>query len=121
LPAALPPHVRDRHHTIVRCCARAAPGPLATRRARLAGLLAAFALLAACALASLAFGSLAVPFAEVIRAFTAYDGSDAHAIVRDLRVPRTELGIPRCSCSTPRRSTSSASGSSARSLAATPA
>ena len=26
-------------------------------------------------------------------AFTAYDGSDAHAIVRDLRVPRTELGL----------------------------
>ena len=26
-------------------------------------------------------------------AFTAYDGSDAHAIVRELRVPRTELGL----------------------------
>ena len=30
---------------------------------------------------------------EVVAAFTAYDGSDAHAIVRDLRVPRTELGL----------------------------
>jgi iron complex transport system permease protein len=66
---------------------------LATRRTRLAGLIGLLALLALCALASLAFGSLAVPFAEVIRAFTAYDGSDAHAVVRDLRVPRTELGI----------------------------
>ena len=44
-------------------------------------------------LASLAIGSRDVPLAEVIRAFTAYDGSDAHAIVRDLRVPRTALGL----------------------------
>lgn len=28
-----------------------------------------------------------------MRAFTAYDGSDAHAVIRDLRVPRTELGL----------------------------
>jgi len=49
--------------------------------------------LALCALASLSVGSLAVPFSEVVRAFTAYDGSAAHAIVRDLRVPRTELGL----------------------------
>jgi iron complex transport system permease protein len=66
---------------------------LATRRARVAGLIAAVVLLALCALASLAFGSLAVPFGEVVRAFTTDDGSDAHAIVRDLRVPRTELGL----------------------------
>jgi iron complex transport system permease protein len=66
---------------------------LPTRRARLAGLVAALVLLGLCCLCSLALGSLAIPFAEVIRAFTAYDGSDAHAIVRDLRVPRTELGL----------------------------
>jgi iron complex transport system permease protein len=67
--------------------------PLATRRAKSAGLAAAVVLAAACAVASLAFGSLAVPFADVVRAFTADDGSDAAAIVRDLRVPRTELGL----------------------------
>jgi len=67
--------------------------PLATRRAKAAGLAGAVAVLALCALASLSVGSLAVPFSEVVRAFTAYDGSDAHAIVRDLRVPRTELGL----------------------------
>ncbi|MDA0180471.1 iron ABC transporter permease [Solirubrobacter phytolaccae] len=50
-------------------------------------------MLAFSVLASLAIGSKSVPFAEVIRAFTAYDGSDAHAIVRDLRVPRTEVGL----------------------------
>ena len=66
--------------------------PLATRRARAAGLAGAVAR-RVCALASLSVGSLAVPFSEVVRAFAAYDGSDAHAIVRDLRVPRTELGL----------------------------
>jgi iron complex transport system permease protein len=66
---------------------------LPTRRARLAGLAAALVLLALCCLCSLALGSLAIPLSEVIRAFTHYDGSDAHAIVRDLRVPRTELGL----------------------------
>jgi iron complex transport system permease protein len=50
-------------------------------------------LLAACVVASIAIGSRSVPLDEVVRAFTAYDGSDAHAIVRELRVPRTELGL----------------------------
>jgi iron complex transport system permease protein len=66
---------------------------LATRRARMAGLVASVVLLGCCGVASLSIGSLSVPFADVIDAFTDFDGSDAHAIVRDLRVPRTELGI----------------------------
>jgi iron complex transport system permease protein len=80
----------------VRSCAPARPPRtvvLPTRRARLAGLVAALVLLALCCVCSLALGSLAIPLAEVIRAFTHHDGSDAHAIVRDLRVPRTELGL----------------------------
>jgi iron complex transport system permease protein len=66
---------------------------LPTRSARLGGLLGASALLALCALASLAIGSRSIALGDVVRAFTAYDGSDAAAIVRDLRVPRTELGL----------------------------
>src|SRR5262245_16958777 len=66
---------------------------LLTHRARAAGLAAAAALLAVCALASLAIGSRPVAPADVLHAFTDYDGSDAQAIVRDLRVPRTELGL----------------------------
>ena len=66
---------------------------LSTHASRLAGLGGCTGLLALCVLASLAIGSRDLPFGEVIRAFTAYDGSDAHAIVRDLRVPRTGLGI----------------------------
>ena len=63
------------------------------RTSRAALLVACGVLLAVCAAASLAIGSRSVPPAEVVRAFTAYDGSDAHAIVRGLRAPRTALGL----------------------------
>jgi iron complex transport system permease protein len=66
---------------------------LADRRARVLGLVVTVALVAACAVASLAVGALDVPPVEVIRAFTAFDGSDAHVVVRELRLPRTELGL----------------------------
>jgi iron complex transport system permease protein len=67
------------------------PNSPAARRA--AGLLACLALLALCVLASIAIGSRATSFGEVLPAFSAYDGSDEHVIVRELRVPRTELGL----------------------------
>jgi iron complex transport system permease protein len=57
------------------------------------GLVAAVGALAACAIASLAIGSLAIPPGEVVAALLRPDGSDAHAIVTELRVPRTELGL----------------------------
>jgi len=60
---------------------------------RWAGLLLGVGVLAACVVASLAVGSRSTSLGEVLGAFTAYDGSDAHAIVRELRVPRTELGL----------------------------
>ncbi|MDX6742334.1 FecCD family ABC transporter permease [Actinocorallia sp. A-T 12471] len=53
---------------------------------------AAVLLLAACA-ASLAVGAQHVPPGEVVRAFTGYTGSDAHLIVRDIRLPRTVLAV----------------------------
>jgi iron complex transport system permease protein len=71
----------------------AAVAPLSTRRARIAGLCGALGAVALGVVGSLCLGSLAIPLREVIDAFVAYDGSDAHAIVRDLRVPRTELGL----------------------------
>ena len=60
---------------------------------RAAGLAVAVAALAACVLASLAVGSLDIPLGEVVAAFTAFEDTDAHVIVRELRVPRTEVGL----------------------------
>jgi iron complex transport system permease protein len=50
------------------------------------------ALVLAC-VASIAVGAETVPPAEVIRALFAFDASDQHLIVREVRVPRTVLGI----------------------------
>lgn len=66
---------------------------LASQRARAVGLAAALAALLGCVLASLAIGSLTIPVGEVITALTAFDNSDAHVIVTELRVPRTEIGL----------------------------
>jgi iron complex transport system permease protein len=63
------------------------------RDPRPVGLFLCTAVLLACVVASLAIGSRTTPLGEVVQAFSAYDGSDAHAIVRELRVPRTELGL----------------------------
>jgi ABC-type Fe3+-siderophore transport system permease subunit len=57
------------------------------------GLTATLACLLGCVLASLAIGSLTIPVGEVIAALTAFDNSDAHVIVTELRVPRTEIGL----------------------------
>ncbi|HEU4658224.1 MAG TPA: iron chelate uptake ABC transporter family permease subunit [Capillimicrobium sp.] len=67
------------------------PNTSLSRRAL--GLLACAVALIACVAASIALGSKSVPLADVVRAFTAPDDSDAHAIVRELRLPRTELGL----------------------------
>lgn len=53
----------------------------------------AVAVLAACVLLSLAVGSRQVPPLEVLRALTSPDGSDATVIVRELRLPRTIVGM----------------------------
>ena len=51
-------------------------------------------LLGAIALASVAVGAKSLALSTVIDAFTDYDGSlNGHLIVRDLRLPRTELGL----------------------------
>ncbi|GGO68113.1 iron ABC transporter permease [Nonomuraea cavernae] len=50
-------------------------------------------LLVAVAGASVSVGAHAVPPAEIWRAFADFAGTDDHLIVRDVRVPRTVLGI----------------------------
>jgi iron complex transport system permease protein len=63
------------------------------RSFRLLGLVAATGVLAFVLLLSLAIGSKAIPLGDVIRAFTDFDGSNDHLIVRDLRLPRTLVGL----------------------------
>jgi iron complex transport system permease protein len=60
---------------------------------RLAVVLAAALLLAATLLASLALGSRQLPVDQVWTALTAPDGSEASTIVRELRLPRTAMGL----------------------------
>ena len=56
-------------------------------------LVAGLALLVLVALVSLAVGAKPIPLDEVVRALTHDDGSDAAAIVRDVRVPRLLIGL----------------------------
>jgi iron complex transport system permease protein len=58
-----------------------------------AGLLAGIGVLALLALVSIAVGSRSVPLATVVDALTAPDGSADHTVIRELRVPRTFLGL----------------------------
>ena len=61
---------------------------------RVAFLLGTGGLLAAAVLASLAVGAKAIPIGDVVHAFTAYDAQNTnHLVVRELRVPRTLVGL----------------------------
>ncbi|SOD64399.1 iron complex transport system permease protein [Streptomyces zhaozhouensis] len=74
--------------------ARDAREPLAGRtRTRLLTLLLAAALLAVSVALSIMVGSTQVPLSSVLSAFGGHDGSPEHIAVRDLRVPRTALGV----------------------------
>lgn len=61
--------------------------------ARVAALAGALGLVVMTGLASLAVGSRAIPPADVLRVLLDPDGSEAAAIVRDLRVPRTVVAL----------------------------
>jgi iron complex transport system permease protein len=78
--------------------ARARPGPpagglAATRTRRGIGLLACLGVLALVCLLSVALGARNLSPATVWDAFWRYTDTDDQAIVRDLRVPRTVLGL----------------------------
>jgi iron complex transport system permease protein len=49
--------------------------------------------LALCAAASLVYGSVGMSWGTAVSALTSFDGSNEHVIVRELRVPRTLIGI----------------------------
>jgi len=68
-------------------------GARSGRFTRSAGLTISFALLAFAALLSLAVGARSIPLGDVINALLHSGSSQEEAIIRDLRVPRTLLGI----------------------------
>ncbi|MET9689340.1 iron chelate uptake ABC transporter family permease subunit [Streptomyces sp. NPDC006514] len=61
--------------------------------ARAAGLLAAFAVLALIAVVSIAVGAKQMSLDEVWHGLFAYAGTPSDVVVRDLRIPRTLLGL----------------------------
>ncbi|WUC68833.1 iron chelate uptake ABC transporter family permease subunit [Streptomyces sp. NBC_00667] len=70
--------------------------PVATRArqgARAAGLLAALVVLAVVAVASIAVGAKQMPLDQVWHGLFHYAGTPGDVVVRDLRVPRTLLGV----------------------------
>jgi iron complex transport system permease protein len=73
--------------------AAARRGVLRRRAARSTGLAVAFAGLVVVTLASLRIGSVSLDTDTAVAAFTAFDGSTEHLIVRTLRLPRTLLGL----------------------------
>ncbi len=74
---------------------RQAPAPPPPRRSlnRAVGLAAAVGLLALVTLASIALGAKSISPGEVWHGLFYYAGTDADVIVRDVRVPRTVLGL----------------------------
>lgn len=65
----------------------------AVRAARRAGFVAAAGILVLVALASVAVGAKSIPVGSVLDALLRFDGSNDHLVVRELRVPRTLIGI----------------------------
>ena len=67
--------------------------PRGRRAALVGGLVLAAGLLALVAMASVALGARAMPLSTVLEAFLAPGASSDHTVIRELRVPRTLLGI----------------------------
>nr|BFE88370.1 hypothetical protein GCM10020093_109710 [Planobispora longispora] len=83
---------------VVEAVPEQAPGKTPARRAGrsaalAAGLLAGVGALVLLVLLSIAVGSRSVPLSTVLDALTAPDGSTDHTVIRELRVPRTLLGL----------------------------
>jgi iron complex transport system permease protein len=68
-------------------------GLVGTNARRTVGWLIGLGILALTCLLSLAVGASEIPFGTVLDALTHFDNSSDHIIVRDLRVPRTVLGL----------------------------
>jgi iron-siderophore transport system permease protein len=63
-----------------------------------AGLVLSVVVLSIVTVLSIAYGSKPIAIGTVFRAFTDFDGSNEHLIVRSLRVPRTAVGLMAGAC-----------------------
>lgn len=79
--------VKERTAGVEPSASRGRPAALA------GGLVIAFGVLVLVAMASVALGARSVPLSTVLDALTAPNGSSDHTVIRELRVPRTLLGI----------------------------
>ncbi|MGW5347709.1 iron chelate uptake ABC transporter family permease subunit [Streptomyces sp. HUAS TT3] len=70
-----------------------AAAPRARHAVRATGLVGAFAVLALVAVASIAVGAKQMPLDEVWHGLFHYAGTPSDVVVRDLRIPRTLLGL----------------------------
>ena len=70
-----------------------APATRRRPRALAGGLVVVFAVLVLVALGSVALGARSIPLSHVVDALTAPTGSSDDTVVRELRIPRTLLGI----------------------------
>ncbi|MER6829292.1 iron chelate uptake ABC transporter family permease subunit [Streptosporangium sp. NPDC000563] len=70
-----------------------AGGPSRRPVTLVAGLLAGLAVLVLLAMVGIAVGSRSIPLSTVLDALLAPDGSPDHTVIRELRVPRTLIGI----------------------------
>jgi iron complex transport system permease protein len=93
--------VRPAEHTDT-AVPEAAASPVKERGRRpsvlVAGLVVTAAALVLVALASVALGARSMPFSTVIDALFAPGGSSDHTVIRELRIPRTLLGIGVGAC-----------------------
>jgi iron complex transport system permease protein len=87
------PLVPSTDRARIRAAGTATAGFARRRAVRVVGLVVAVGVLVVVVLLSLGVGSLTIPIRDVIRAFTDFDGSNEHLVVRELRVPRTVVGV----------------------------
>lgn len=69
-----------------------------SRSRLLVGLLLGLLMLLVCLIASIALGAVELPLKTIYTAFTAFDGSSEHLIVRTVRLPRTLVALTVGAC-----------------------
>jgi iron complex transport system permease protein len=89
----MPPALLAGQRPLLAPSRRRRPGGVGRAALRPVGLVLSLALLVAVVLLSLRVGSVPMSTSTVVESFTAFAGSRDHLIVRELRLPRTVVGV----------------------------